>query len=186
MSEPPQILPDPPIDPAVDPGLDPGGEPAEVVATLPATEPLAEVAADLEQLEVDAPRVAIVVSDTEDLLTLERARRELDDRGIRSEERVMSADEDPEAVAAYTENARSRGIRVIIAGAGPAARLPATVTVHTRLPVIGIPLTSQGTRASELGALLADRAQDVEEPIAWVGLDDAVGAAVLAARILDS
>ena len=160
--------------------------PAPVTADEPVTQPLAETAAEIRQLDADAPRVAIVVSEREDLSTLERAEAELRRRSIRSETRVMSADEEPRAVADYTENARVRGIRVIIAGAGPHARLPAAITVHTRLPVIGVPLSSRHARAEEIGRLLGGPAEDVDEPVAWVGLDDAAGAAVLAARILDA
>jgi phosphoribosylaminoimidazole carboxylase PurE protein len=149
-------------------------------------EPLAETAAEIEQLDVDAPRVAIVVSDKEDLLTMERAESELRERGIRSESRVMSADEEPTAVAEYTGNAQQRGIRVILAGAGPAARLPSAITTHTQLPVIGVPLTSQGAQAGHLDALLSDSPAPIGEPVAWVGLDEARNAAVLAARILGS
>jgi phosphoribosylaminoimidazole carboxylase PurE protein len=150
----------------------------------PATEPLAQTAAEIEQIDVDAPRVAIVVAEREDLLILERAETELQGRGITSEVRVMSADESPRAVAEYTENAQLRGIRVIIAGAGPRARLPALISAHTELPVIGVPLTSQGAEAGRLDALLTEHPAPAGDPVGWVGHDDAVNAAVLAARIL--
>ena len=96
----------------------------------------------------------------------------------------MSADDTPRAVAEYTENAQLRGIRVIIAGAGPAARLPSAITAHTHLPVIGVPLTSQGAAVEGLDVLMSET--PIGEPVAWVGLDEARNAAVLAARILDS
>ncbi len=167
----------------------PGTAPLAAVPDAPApegpvTETLAETAADMEQIGVDAPRVAIVVADREDLLILERAETELDHRGISSEVRVMSATEEPRVVSDYTENAQSRGIRVIIAGAGPQAALPSMITAHTELPVIGVPLTSQGARAERLDALLSGGGATGAEPVAWVALDDATGAAVLAARIL--
>ncbi len=74
---------------------------------------------------------------------------------------------------------------MIIAGAGPKARLPMLITGHTALPVIGVPLTSRGARAGQLDALLSGGDPNTEPaPVAWVGLDDATGAAVLAARIL--
>jgi 5-(carboxyamino)imidazole ribonucleotide mutase len=72
---------------------------------------------------------------------------------------------------------------VIIAGAGPAARLPMMITTHTELPVIGVPLSSQGAQ-SGLDDLLRESPAPDGEPVAWVGLDDAVNAAVLAVRIL--
>jgi phosphoribosylaminoimidazole carboxylase PurE protein len=150
------------------------------------TEALSETAAEIEQIDVDAPRVAIVVADREDLLILERTETELDNRGISSEVRVMSATEEPRAVSDYTENAQLRGIRVIIAGAGPQARLPSMITAHTELPVIGVPLTSQGARIDGLDALLSGGGATGTEPVAWVALDDATGAAILAARILST
>jgi 5-(carboxyamino)imidazole ribonucleotide mutase len=162
----------------------------EHLSAVPDTEPVAETLADtaaqIEQIDVDAPRVGIVVAEREDLLILERAETELSNRGITSEIRVMSADEAPGAVAEYTENAQLRGIRVIIAGAGPQARLPAMITAHTALPVIGVPLTSRGVRPEELHGLLSTGGATGAEPVAWVALDDATGAAVLAARILSA
>jgi 5-(carboxyamino)imidazole ribonucleotide mutase len=170
-------MPDPPLDPlAVVRDPSPEGEPL--------TESLAQTAAEIERVEVDAPRVSIVVAEREDLLILDRAETELQNRGITCEVRVMSADEEPRAVAEYTENAQLRGIRVIIAGAGPRARLPSLISAHTELPVVGVPLTSRGARAGRLDALLSERPASGGEPVAWVGLDDAVGAATLAARIL--
>jgi 5-(carboxyamino)imidazole ribonucleotide mutase len=148
----------------------------------PSTDALAEAAAEIEQIAVDAPRVAIVVSDREDLLILERAETELQNHGVTSEVRVMSAGEEPEAVVEYTESAQLRGIRVIIAGAGPQARLPSLITAHTQLPVIGVPLTSRGAAGSDLSVLFASAPGG--EPVAWVQLDDAVNAARLAERIL--
>jgi 5-(carboxyamino)imidazole ribonucleotide mutase len=167
------------------PELVPTREPLHLAESLPPEpESMAETAADIEQIDVGAPQVAIVVAEKADLLILERAETELQRRGITAEVRVMSADEEPRAVAEYTENAQLRGIRAIIAGAGPAARLATLITVHTKLPVIGVPLTSQGAEAGRLDALLSERSAERDEPVAWVGLDDALGAAALAARIL--
>jgi phosphoribosylaminoimidazole carboxylase PurE protein len=174
----------------IDPPSRDAGQLAAVPDAAPPEEPvneaLAETAADIEQIDVDAPRVAIVVAGREDLLILERTEMELDSRGISSEVRVISATEEPRAVADYTENAQLRGIRVIVAGAGPQARLPSMITAHTKLPVIGVPLTSQGARAGGLSALLSGGGATGTEPVAWVALDDATGAAILAARILST
>src|SRR5438477_7965437 len=103
---------------------------------------LTEVANELEGIEVDAPRVGIVMGSKSDLPEMERASTELDERGIRYEVRVMSAHREPEVVAEYARNAKFRGIGVIIAGAGLSAALPGVVAAHTELPVIGVPLTS--------------------------------------------
>ena len=97
----------------------------------------------------------------------------------------MSAHRDPEVVADYAKNARMRGLRVIIAGAGLAAALPGVVAAHTELPVIGVPLTSKTSVAGGLDALLAIAQMPPGVPVACVGVDGAKNAAVLAAKILD-
>jgi phosphoribosylaminoimidazole carboxylase PurE protein len=98
--------------------------------------------------------------------------------------RVMSAHRDPETVAEYARNARMRGLKVIIAGAGLSAALPGVVAAHTDLPVIGVPLTSKTSIAGGLDALLSIAQMPPGVPVATVGVDNAKNAAVLAARIL--
>ena len=144
----------------------------------------AQTAVAFADLEVDAPRVAIVMSAKSDLPTMEHAERELTERGIRSEVRVMSAHHDPDVVADYARNARMRGLRVIIAGASLGAALPGVIASHTELPVIGVPLTSSGSVGGGLDALLAIAQMPAGVPVATVGVDAARNAAVLAARIL--
>jgi phosphoribosylaminoimidazole carboxylase PurE protein len=119
-----------------------------------------------------------------DMDTMQKAAKELEERGIRNEVRVMSAHRDPDVVADYAKNARMRGLRVIIAGAGLAAALPGVVAAHTDLPVIGVPLTSKSSVAGGLDALLAIAQMPPGVPVACVGVDNARNAAVLAARIL--
>jgi phosphoribosylaminoimidazole carboxylase PurE protein len=135
-------------------------------------------------LDVDSPLVGIVMGSKSDMPVMEKAARELDDRGILNELRVMSAHRDPDTVAQYAKNARMRGLRVIIAGAGLAAALPGVVAAHTDLPVIGVPLTSSTSVAGGLDALLAIAQMPPGVPVACVGVDNARNAAVLAARIL--
>ena len=146
----------------------------------------AEAVAVLEEIEVDAPRVGIVMGSKSDLPAMEKAEKELTERGIRSEVRVMSAHRDPETVAQYAKNARMRGLRVIIAGAGLSAALPGVVAAHTDLPVIGVPLTSSTSIGGGLDALLSIVQMPPGVPVATVGVDNARNAAVLAARILGS
>ena len=146
-----------------------------------------EVEHEFDELDVDdAPQVGIVMGSKSDLPVMERAGQELEDRGIRYELRVMSAHRDPETVAEYARNARLRGLRVIIAGAGLAAALPGVVAAHTDLPVIGVPLTSKTSVGGGLDALLAISQMPPGVPVATVGVDNAKNAAVLAARILSS
>jgi 5-(carboxyamino)imidazole ribonucleotide mutase len=148
----------------------------------PATETTVEE--EFAALDVDSPLVGIVMGSKSDMPVMEKAARELDDRGILNETRVMSAHRDPDTVADYAKNARMRGLRVIIAGAGLAAALPGVVAAHTDLPVIGVPLTSSTSVAGGLDALLAIAQMPPGVPVACVGVDNARNAAVLAARIL--
>jgi phosphoribosylaminoimidazole carboxylase PurE protein len=144
-----------------------------------------EVQADLEELDVDTPQVGIVMGSKSDLPGMEAAEKELTERGIRSETRVMSAHREPDKVADYARNARMRGIRVIIAGAGLSAALPGVVAAHSDLPVIGVPLTSRTSVAGGLDALLSIAQMPPGVPVGCVGIDNARNAAVLAARILN-
>jgi 5-(carboxyamino)imidazole ribonucleotide mutase len=150
--------------------------------TEPSTQ--TELATDLDGLEVDAPLVGIVMGSKSDMPIMEKAAKELTDRGIRNEIRVMSAHRDPDLVAEYAKNARMRGLKVIIAGAGLAAALPGVVAAPTALPVIGVPLTSSMTVAGGLDALLSIAQMPPGVPVATVGVDNPKNAAALAARIL--
>ena len=145
-----------------------------------------EVGHEFDDLDVNAPRVGIVMGSKSDMPVMQKAGDELEERGIHYEIRVMSAHRDPDTVAEYAKNAKFRGIRVIIAGAGLAAALPGVVAAHTELPVIGVPLTSKTSVAGGLDALLAIAQMPPGVPVACVGVDNARNAAVLAARILDA
>jgi 5-(carboxyamino)imidazole ribonucleotide mutase len=145
-----------------------------------------ELETELEGLEVDAPRVGILMGSKSDMDAMQSAAEELSKQGILHEVRVMSAHRDPEVVADYAKNARMRGLRVIIAGAGLSAALPGVVAAHTDLPVIGVPLTSSKSVAGGLDALLSIAQMPPGVPVACVGVDNARNAAVLAARILSA
>jgi 5-(carboxyamino)imidazole ribonucleotide mutase len=145
-----------------------------------------EVESEFEGIEVDAPLVGIVMGSKSDMDAMKSAAKELDERGIRHEVRVMSAHRDPDTVAGYAKNAKMRGLRVIIAGAGLSAALPGVVAAHTELPVVGVPLTSSKSVAGGLDALLSIAQMPPGVPVACVGVDSARNAAVLAARILSA
>ena len=149
-------------------------------------EPMAEeeVQAELDEIDVDAPRVGIVMGSKSDMETMQKAAAELEERGILHEVRVMSAHREPDLVAEYAKNARLRGLRVIIAGAGISAALPGAVAAHTDLPVIGVPLSGRLTAAGGLDAILSIVQMPPGVPVACVGLDNPRNAAVLAAQIL--
>jgi phosphoribosylaminoimidazole carboxylase PurE protein len=143
-----------------------------------------EVEAELAELDVDSPLVGIVMGSKSDLAEMEKAADELRERRIMHEIRVMSAHREPDTVADYARNARMRGLRVIIAGAGLSAALPGVVAAHTDLPVIGVPLTSRLSAAGGLDALLSIAQMPPGVPVACVGINNARNAAVLAARFL--
>ena len=147
---------------------------------------MTEVETELEEIEVDAPRVGIVMGSKSDMPEMEKAAKELEERGISYEVRVMSAHREPEVVADYAKNAHMRGLRVIIAGAGLSAALPGVCAAHTDLPVIGVPLTSANSVAGGLDAVLAIAQMPPGVPVACVGVNAARNAAILAARIIGS
>lgn len=158
-----------------DPGIPAPGE-------IPLTE--AEVEHALDGLETDAPLVGIIMDAKSDWDTMQKAGDVLEEAGVRYEMRVMSAHRDPETVADYCQNAQMRGLRVIIAGAGLSAALPGVAAAHTKLPVVGVPLTSGLSAAGGLDAILSVVQMPPGVPVASVGLDNPKNAGHLALRIL--
>jgi 5-(carboxyamino)imidazole ribonucleotide mutase len=154
--------------------------------TEPRVEEVVEPEPELAALPADGPQVGIVMGSKSDMPKMERAARELEQLEILHEVRVMSAHREPEVVAEYARNAKLRGLRVIIAGAGLSAALPGVVAAHTELPVIGVPLTSSTSIGGGLDALLSIAQMPPGVPVACVGVDNARNAAVLAARILSA
>jgi 5-(carboxyamino)imidazole ribonucleotide mutase len=134
----------------------------------------------------ETPLVGILVGSESDREPMQPALDELESRGIPHELEVRSAHRNPDAVAEYAREARGRGIRVLIAGAGLAAALPGAIAAHTDLPVIGVPLRSRMSVLDGLDALLAIAQMPPGVPVATVGVDNAKNAAALAARILGS
>ncbi len=143
-----------------------------------------EPEAEFDDLDVDAPRVGIIMGSKSDMEEMEKAGKVLEEHGVHSEIRVMSAHRQPDVVADYCRNAKMRGLSVIIAGAGLSAALPGVCAAHTDLPVIGVPLTSKNSAAGGLDALLATAQMPPGVPVACVGLNAARNAAILAARIV--
>jgi 5-(carboxyamino)imidazole ribonucleotide mutase len=148
------------------------------------TEPIIETEIQPDLENVDAPHVGIVMGSKSDMPAMEKAAKELTERGILHEVRVMSAHRDPETVAEYAKNARLRGLKVIIAGAGLSAALPGVAAAHTDLPVIGVPLSGRLSAAGGLDAILSVGQMPPGVPVAAVGLDNPRNAAHLAVRIL--
>jgi len=129
-----------------------------------------------------APVVGIVGGSRSDFPVLERAQAVLGELGVPCELRVVSAHRTPDHLFRYAETAASRGIRVIIAGAGGAAHLPGMLAAKTQLPVIGVPVPTQ--HLGGLDSLLSIVQMPRGIPVATVAIGNADNAALLAASIL--
>jgi len=127
------------------------------------------------------PLVGIVLGSDSDYPTMEAAARTLGEFGVAWECTVASAHRSPDRVDAYTREAESRGLRVIIAAAGAAAHLAGVLASRTVLPVIGVPLAAS---LGGLDALLSTVQMPGGVPVATVGIGGARNAALLAVQIL--
>jgi 5-(carboxyamino)imidazole ribonucleotide mutase len=134
----------------------------------------------------DTPLVGILVGSESDVERMQGAVDVLTERAIAHELEVRSAHRTPDDVAEYCRNAKERGLRVIIAGAGLAAALPGVAAAHTELPVIGVPLRSEKSVLDGLDALLAIAQMPPGVPVGCVGVDNSKNAGLLAVRILQA
>jgi 5-(carboxyamino)imidazole ribonucleotide mutase len=142
-----------------------------------------EVETILQGIQMEPVLVGIVMGSESDREVMEAACKELDERHIRYELNVLSAHRDPDKVAHYARTAQSRGIKVLIGGAGKAAALPGVLAAYTNVPVIGVPI-----KTSDLGgldSLLSIVQMPPGVPVACVAINGARNAAILAAKILD-
>ncbi|MBU7594660.1 5-(carboxyamino)imidazole ribonucleotide mutase [Metabacillus halosaccharovorans] len=132
------------------------------------------------------PIVGVIMGSTSDWDTMKFACDILDELSITYEKKVVSAHRTPDYMFEYAENARSRGLKVIIAGAGGAAHLPGMVAAKTTLPVVGIPVQSKALNG--LDSLLSIVQMPGGVPVATVaiGKAGATNAGLLAAEILST
>ena len=133
----------------------------------------------------DAGRaVGIVMGSQSDWETMQHAAQTLDQLGIAYETRIVSAHRTPERLYEYARNARSRGLRLIIAGAGGAAHLPGMMAALTPLPVLGVPIESHTLKGVD--SLLSIVQMPAGVPVATfaIGRAGAVNAALFAAAAL--
>ena len=130
----------------------------------------------------DDVRVGVVGGSRSDFPVLEAAVHVLDELGVASELRVVSAHRTPDHLFRYAEEAPARGIRVIIAGAGGAAHLPGMLAAKTILPVIGVPIPTQ--HLGGMDSLLSIVQMPRGIPVATVAIGNALNAGLLAAQIL--
>jgi 5-(carboxyamino)imidazole ribonucleotide mutase len=135
-----------------------------------------------ERASTAAPLVGVVGGSRSDLPTLEAAVAVLDELGVPSELKVVSAHRTPDHLFRYAEGAAARGIRVIVAGAGGAAHLPGMLAAKTILPVIGVPIPTQ--HLGGMDSLLSIVQMPRGIPVATVAIGNATNAGLLAAAIL--
>lgn len=132
------------------------------------------------------PRIGVIMGSSSDWETMQHACEVLDELEVPYEKKVVSAHRTPDLMFSYAEEARSRGLHVIIAGAGGAAHLPGMVAAKTTLPVIGVPVQSKALNG--LDSLLSIVQMPGGVPVATVaiGKAGATNAGLLAAQILST
>jgi 5-(carboxyamino)imidazole ribonucleotide mutase len=131
-----------------------------------------------------APLVGVVMGSDSDWSVMEAAADALDEFDVAYEVDVVSAHRMPRAMVEYGASAASRGLRVIVAGAGGAAHLPGMLASVTTLPVIGVPVPL--AQLDGLDSLLSIVQMPAGVPVATVGVGNARNAGLLAVRILAS
>lgn len=127
------------------------------------------------------PIVSIIMGSTSDLPVMEKAAKFLDSMEIPFEMNALSAHRTPAEVEEFAAQAKSRGVKVIIAGAGMAAALPGVIAAGTTVPVIGVPIKGM---LDGLDAMLSIIQMPPGIPVATVGVNSAQNAAILAAEML--
>jgi phosphoribosylaminoimidazole carboxylase len=152
---------------------------------------LAEIL-DLERISVDAlpedcrpgksPLVAVIMGSQSDLPTMQDAVNILKEFGVPYEVDIVSAHRTPEKLMQYSRSAASRGIQVIIAGAGGAAHLPGMVAAMTPLPVVGVPIKTSTLNGQDSLLSIVQMPRGV--PVATVAIGNATNAGLLAVRCL--
>ncbi len=130
-------------------------------------------------------QIGIIMGSESDLRIMKDAAVMLDEFGIQYEMTVVSAHRTPDRMFEYARTARSRGLKVIIAGAGGAAHLPGMVASLTSLPVIGVPIKSSNS-IDGWDSVLSILQMPGGVPVATVALDGAKNAGILAAQIIGS
>jgi phosphoribosylaminoimidazole carboxylase PurE protein len=130
------------------------------------------------------PLVSIVMGSDSDLSVMREAKLVLDEYRVQNEVRILSAHRSPDEVRRFSRSARTRGVRVIIAGAGGAAHLAGVIASHTTLPVIGVPMETKELKG--IDSLFSTVQMPSGIPVATMGIGSsgAKNAAILALEIL--
>ena len=138
--------------------------------------------ANLNRSDHLTPLVGVIMGSSSDWSTMRDAVEILEEFGIPHERRVVSAHRMPEDLGEYGRTARSRGLKVVIAGAGGAAHLPGMIAAFSPLPVIGVPIESRTLKG--LDSLLSIVQMPGGVPVATVAIGGAKNAGILAAQIV--
>ncbi len=125
--------------------------------------------------------VSIIMGSTSDLPVMEKAAKFFDEMEIPFEMNALSAHRTPAEVEKFAKGAKERGIKVIIAGAGMAAHLPGVIAAMTPIPIIGVPINAS---LDGMDALLAIVQMPPGIPVATVGINGALNAAILASQMI--
>jgi 5-(carboxyamino)imidazole ribonucleotide mutase len=137
-----------------------------------------------ESRTVSQPRVGIIMGSRSDRETMLEAARVLDELGVAYEMEIVSAHRTPDRMFAYAESAESRGLEVIIAGAGGAAHLPGMTAAKTVLPVLGVPVLSSTLNGVDSLLSIVQMPKGVPVATLAIGKAGAANAGLLAARML--
>ena len=130
------------------------------------------------------PLVGIIMGSTSDWTTLEHAAQTLDLLGVAYEKRVVSAHRTPELMVDYAKNAETRGLKVIIAGAGGAAHLPGMTAALTALPVLGVPVESHSLKGMDSLLSIVQMPGGIPVATFAIGKPGAINAALFATALL--
>jgi 5-(carboxyamino)imidazole ribonucleotide mutase len=132
----------------------------------------------------EAPLVGVVMGSKSDWETMRHACDVLTELGIPHESKVVSAHRTPERLFRYGREAESRGLELVIAGAGGAAHLPGMLAAMTLLPVLGVPIESKTLRGVDSLLSIVQMPRGVPVGTLAIGISGAANAAILAAAIL--
>lgn len=130
------------------------------------------------------PQVGIIMGSRSDWETMRHASETLESLGVSFETKVVSAHRTPDLLFDYASTAASRGLRVIIAGAGGAAHLPGMTASKTSLPVLGVPVESKSLKGIDSLLSIVQMPAGVPVGTLSIGRSGAVNAALLAARVI--
>lgn len=130
------------------------------------------------------PQIGIIMGSQSDWETMQHAHKTLHDLGIAHETKIVSAHRTPDRMSDYAKTAKSRGLKVIIAGAGGAAHLPGMTAALTSLPVLGVPVESASLKGQDSLLSIVQMPGGIPVGTLAIGKPGAINAALLAASIL--